>query len=84
MHRVVQAEDCLAWASKQSSWNMSVTPTRAVFPIGSSGGASNSAARLWWEESQTWFSPAFRADVDNLCANLSDEAAKSGPRLSNA
>ncbi len=36
----------------------------------------------WWKESQTWFNPAFRVDVDRLCANLTSEAAKSGPNLS--
>ena len=40
--------------------------------------------KQWWKESQTWFNPAFRTDVDGLCANLTAEAAKSGPNLSNA
>ena len=38
--------------------------------------------KQWWDESQTWFSPKFRADVDKLCANPTVEAAKSGPKLS--
>ena len=40
--------------------------------------------KQWWEESQTWFNPTFRVDVDRLCANLTSEAAKSGPNLSSA
>jgi hypothetical protein len=37
--------------------------------------------KLWCEQSQTWFGPAFRKDVDQLCANLEIEATKSGPKL---
>lgn len=38
--------------------------------------------KQWWEESQAWFSPAFREDVDRLCSKPSAEASTAGPNLS--
>ena len=38
--------------------------------------------KQWWEESQAWFSPPFRDDVNRLCANPSTEAGAAGPNIS--
>ena len=40
--------------------------------------------KQWWEERRTWFGPKFRNDVDKLCENFEEEAAKSGPKLDRA
>ena len=55
-----------------------------VFKNAVPGYLTTAGGKQWWEESQTWFSPSFRTDVDDLCTNLTIEAAKSGPKLSNA
>jgi hypothetical protein len=38
--------------------------------------------KVWWEERQIWFSRAFRADVERLCAQPPGEATGAGPKLS--
>ena len=45
------------------------------------GYLSTPGGSQWWKESQTWFGPKFRLEVDRLCLDLSQEAARSGPNL---
>lgn len=38
--------------------------------------------KQWWEESQAWFSPPFRKDVNRLCLHPTNEATTAGPNIS--